>query len=281
METAADVTQQPDGAILPSTRVVAAIIIPFLLAATAILFFVGQDNLEQRFAWGISPALTAAYGGAGYFGGAYFFSRVLLGRRWRRVAAGFLPVAAFTAAMLVTTLLHWSRFDPGHFPFQVWLILYIATPVLVPLIWWRNQRLAAPTGPAADVLPGSVRWSMGLLGGLVTVAALLVLVSPELASDNWPWTLSQLTARFMAGWHLLLGVGGLVLARQRRWAAWRVPAQSILIWQGLVLINMVIHRGDFTSASLLNWYTGFVAAAVLGVAALYLYMERDGAAAHA
>ena len=263
-----------DDRILTATRALAAFIIPFLLAAAGILFFVGQNALEQRFAWGISPALTAAYGGAGYLSGAYFFSRVLLGRRWHRLAAGFLPVGAFAAAMLAITLRHWSRFDPGHFPFQVWLALYIVTPVLLPAIWWRNKsREAQPVPAASATVALTVRRAMGLIGAVVAIVALVFIVRPNLAMDVWPWTLSELTARFMAAWHLLLGVGGLVLAGHSRWDAWRIAAQSILLWQTLALASMIVHRGDFLSGGLLNWYTVFVAAALLAVAILYVVME--------
>ncbi|HEY1409688.1 MAG TPA: hypothetical protein VF434_12145, partial [Promineifilum sp.] len=61
-----------DDAILPSTRLVAAGVIPFLIAAFIILYLL-PGTTGERFAWEIGSPLTAALMGAGYLGGAYFF----------------------------------------------------------------------------------------------------------------------------------------------------------------------------------------------------------------
>jgi hypothetical protein len=266
-----------DDRILQGTRIVAGLIIPFLLAASAILLFAGE-SMGQRFAWDIGPAVTAAYAGGGYLGGAYFFARVLTGREWRRVAAGFLPVTAFAISMFVATLLEWETFDPGHFPFQVWLVLYIVTPVLVPWLWWRNRRSDPLTVEAHDVVvPLMIRRIMGLFGAAVVLLAVVSFITPGWLIEIWPWRLSTLTARFLAGWHMLLGVGGLTLARESRWAGWRTGAQSIILWQLVALAGMVVHQGDFHRGAILNGYTLFVVSAVLAVGALYTTMETRSA----
>jgi hypothetical protein len=64
-----------DNRVLPQTRWVAALVIPFLVLAFVILFFV-PNQTGQRFAWEIKPPMTAAFMGTGYLGGAYFFARV-------------------------------------------------------------------------------------------------------------------------------------------------------------------------------------------------------------
>jgi hypothetical protein len=84
--------------------------------------------------------------GAGYLGGSYLFLRALVGRRWHRVAAGFPAIAGFTVAMLLATILHWSRFDFSRLPAQLWLILYVVTPILVLWMWLRNR----PADPHSD-----------------------------------------------------------------------------------------------------------------------------------
>ncbi|MGD2078033.1 MAG: hypothetical protein PVH18_06600 [Chloroflexota bacterium] len=271
--------KQQDDRLLPLTRVVALIIIPFLLAAAAILYF-SAETMGQRFAWDIQPPPTAFLVGSGYLGGAYFFARVVLGRRWHRVGAGFLPVAAYTAAMLLATLVHWDRFDTSHFPFLVWLILYVVTPLALPLIWAYNRRTDPGTAEADDVLVApALRWVMAAAGGLVVAGAVIFFLWPDLAISIWPWTLSLLTARVLAGWHLLLGVGALVLATDRRWSAWRIPLQSIALWQVLLLLNMLRQETDLGSAGLFNWYMGYVLVGLLAIGLLYVVMERRRAQA--
>jgi hypothetical protein len=80
-----------DDRIFPITRIIAALVVPFLVLAWVILYFF-PDMSGERFAWRIQPAMTAVYMGAGYIGGAWLFIQVILGRRWLAAfaAVGFL-----------------------------------------------------------------------------------------------------------------------------------------------------------------------------------------------
>jgi peptidoglycan/LPS O-acetylase OafA/YrhL len=236
--------------ILPLTRVVAFLIIPFLLAAFLILYVQG-DETGQRFAWQIDSRLTAAIIGAGYLGGAYFFLRVGLGNRWHRV-------------------------DPGHWPFQVWLVLYIITPVLLPFIWRRNQRTDPGVPEPGDLeVPPAVRRAMMVIGGLILLAAILMFIFPNPAIAVWAWTLTPLTTRVMAGWQALLGAGSLAIARDGRWSAWPVALQSIGLWQLLVVIAFFLHRQEFGATGLLNWFVLYTVAGLAGIGGLGLMMSRQ------
>lgn len=255
------------------TRIVAAAIVPILLLAFVILFFT-PDQTERRFAWAIAPNMTAAFMGAGYLGGAYLFLRVALGDPWRCVKHGFPPVTAFTIMMLIVTVLHWERFELSHFPFQLWLILYIVTPVLIPYLWWRNRR-EDPDGLAVGdvVVPPLARWAMLLAGIGFALFTLIGLFAPAVLIDLWVWQLTPLTARIMAGWFALLAVGGLTIGRELRWSAWRVGLTSIALWHVLVLVAAVINSAEFP-AGLINWYTVLVFLSVIGMAGLYVAMTR-------
>ncbi len=65
----------PDDRVYPLTRWVAGAVIPFLLLAFVILYFLPGSS-GRFFAWDINPAMTAMFMGAGYLGGAYFFAHV-------------------------------------------------------------------------------------------------------------------------------------------------------------------------------------------------------------
>lgn len=263
-----------DDAIMPITRLVAAAVLPLLLAAFLILY-VWPETTGRLFAWEIASPLTAAWMGAGYLGGAYFFARVLTERRWHRVGGGFLPIAAFTAAMLLATLLHWDTFDPAHWPFRVWLALYLVTPVLVPALWVINRRRDDGAPEAGDrivpTLLGRVLFGVGLL---MATGALFLLLAPAAAAKVWPWPLTPLTARVLAGWLALLAVGMVTISRERRWSAWRVPLHTVLIWQGLLLLAFALRGDAFGPGGRLNWFTVFSWAGFLALAALLIFMER-------
>jgi len=262
-----------DDRILLITRVVAAIVIPFLVAAFIILYLFPQDSGE-RFAWQIKPNLMAVYMGAGYLGGAYVFLQTLIGRRWHRVASGYLAVTSFTIMMLLATILHWSRFDVHNLAFQIWLVLYIVTPVLVPWVWWHNQPVDSGAAEEQDVsVPLVLRWIFRIFGAGIILVALAALLAPSIYIRVWPWALTPLTARILAGWGALIGVGNLVVSGQRRWSSWRVGAVSIGLWHVLFLIGSIIHRQDFTNGQWLNWFTVSVMVVLIFVTGLYLRME--------
>lgn len=260
--------------ILPLTKIVAVVVIPFLLAAFIILYFFPGES-GRRFAWEIQPAMTAVWMGAGYLGGAWFFLRVALEKRWQRVAAGFWPVTAFTWAMLLTTVLHWSRFDTSHLPFLIWLVLYVVTPFLVPYLWWRNRPRHKPTRERKDVdIPMAARIAMLLVGVFMLISCFICYLAPATAVAFWPWSLTPLTARIMGGWFALMGVGGLAMARQPYWSGWRYQVESIIfVWHLLVLIGAFIHAGEFKPGT--AWFYVAEVVVLLALLALYITMQRQ------
>jgi len=108
--------------VFPETRWVSAIIVPFLVAAFAILYLF-PDHTQELFAWGIKPRMSAMMLGAAYIGGAYFFVRAAAFARWHWVKVGFLPVTTFATLMGIATILHWDRFNHSHISFFAWAAL--------------------------------------------------------------------------------------------------------------------------------------------------------------
>ena len=260
--------------ILPLTRVIAAIVVPFLMLAFGILFFL-SDRTGQLFAWAIKPHMTSMYIGAGYLGGSWLFLNVIFGKRWHRIQSGFLAVTTFTWFMLIDTFLHWDRFSHGRLGFDLWMILYVITPFLVPALWIYNRRVDSGQPEESDlIVPSSVRTVMRLVGSVGLLFVLIGFLFPSFAIRIWPWTLTPLTARIMTGWIALLGVGAFSMAADSRWSSWRVPLESILIWHGLVLVAAIISASDFTQG-LLNWYTLSIIMMVFAILHYYATMETQ------
>jgi len=236
---------QKDDRILLLTRLVLIIVVPFLLLAFLVLY-IFPDLSGQHFAWEIKPHMTALFIGSGYLGGAYMFIFAIFGRRWHRVTGAFPPVTSFTIAMLLATFLHWDRFDIRHFPFQLWLVLYIITPFLVPFLWIRNRLTDPGTSEVGDIqVPVFIRRAFLLFGIAAMAWAIFMFLFPQVVITIWPWKLTPLTARVLGGWFSLLGVGGLYTSRDPRWSAWRIPLQSITLWALLVLVGAFMNPGDF------------------------------------
>ena len=138
-----------DNRIFRTTRLLAVIITPFLLAAFYILYLRTSET-KTLFAWDIQAPMTAMMLGAAYLGGAYFFVRAALAPAWQRICAGFLPVTTFASMMGIATLLHWDRFEHGNLSFYTWVVVYLTTPFLVLLAWVRNRRTDPKTPEAGD-----------------------------------------------------------------------------------------------------------------------------------
>jgi hypothetical protein len=262
-----------DDRILLATRVVAALIVPVLLVAAAILYL-WPGETARLWAWPIQPRMTALVMGAGYLSGAYFFTRVLGTRCWHHVARGFLPITAFTWVLAVATILHWDRFTQGHPAFLAWVVLYGITPLLIPALWLRN-RVTDPQFLQLDeaVAPGARVALAGIgLGGIMI--ALVLFLSPGLSIRVWPWHLTALAARTLAGWFVLTGAVGVSLASERRWSAWRVLIEAAMVWAGLILVAAVRAWPDFDQSNLLTWLAlGGLAVVTGGLAAGYGMME--------
>jgi hypothetical protein len=261
-----------DDRILFQTRLVLIVVIPFLLLAFLILY-IFPDSSGERFAWDIKPHMTALFIGSGYLGGAYMFVFAIFGKRWHRIKAAFPPVTTFTVAMLLATFLHWDRFDIHHFPFQVWLVLYIITPFLVPYLWLKN-RFSDPGTPEPDDLsvPALAKWAFLASGILGLGMALFMFITPQSVIPIWPWKLTPLTTRVLGGWFGLLGVGGLYASQDTRWSAWRMPMQSITFWGILVLIGAFLNPQDFTNG-LWNPFTVGTTLVVVTLIAFQIWME--------
>ena len=267
-----------DDRVLPVVRIVGACVVPFLLLAFAVLYL-RPDLSGEHFSWKIQPNFTAFWMGTGYLGGAWFFASVVRARRWHEVALGFLPVCAFVWAMLGVTVLHWERFDTNHLPFQLWLILYVVTPLLIPALWIVNRRRdPVQPEPGAIVVPMPVRGLMGLVGAALVACALWMFLIPQDAVALWAWKLTPLTARVMAGWFSLSGVGGLVLAFEPRWSAWRVLLQSMMVWLALLSIGVWRAWAEFDLSKSAFLAVVAVPLSLIGLVVLYRQMERGGVA---
>jgi hypothetical protein len=97
---------------------------------------------------------------------------------------------------------------------------------------------------------------------------------PDWLIDLWVWPLTIRSARLLSGWHALLGVGGLMISQEDSWSSWRVPWESIGLWQLLVWVATFVRQEDFVGGTAVNWYTASVIIILMGIAGLYLLMAR-------
>jgi hypothetical protein len=262
--------------LLPETRWVSAIIIPFLVAAFVILYLF-PDHTQALFAWGIQPRMSAMMLGSAYLGGAYFFARAALDARWHWVKVGFLPVTTFATLMGVATILHWDRFNHGSLSFFAWVGLYFTTPFIVFLLWLRNRSTDPGPTPLDRRVPRPARLVIGIVGGLTVLTSVILFLWPGFMLSAWPWRLTPLTARVLGALFALTGVGELTIAFDVRWSAARIAFQSQMIEIAAIALAMVFSWSNFDHANPLTWiFLGSILLLFVASSLLYVRMERRG-----
>jgi hypothetical protein len=259
----------------------AAFAIFLILVPAVIVLWGAPGRTHDLWAWSIKPDLTPIFLGSGYGAGAYFFWRTFRADRWHQSSAGVFSAAAFAAAMLVATLIHWNKFNHGDAPtlaaiaFYGWVSVYIASPVIVFVLWWLNQRTDPRTpGPTHPVLPGNVLLGARVFGAAAIIGAAVFFVSPQTAIDVWPWKLTPLTARVLASFTFQVGVGATLLSLDSRWSSWRLLIQTFFIATAFLLVGAIRAFDDFDTGNVMTWlYLGGLLGADVMLALLYRRYE--------
>jgi hypothetical protein len=265
-----------DDRIFVVTRAVAVVVILILVLATDVLNF-DPGRTATRFPWTIPSHMTCFVMGSGYGSAVYFFIRVLTGRRWHRVHLGFAPTTAFVTLLLASTLLHSGKFHHGTFPFELWFVVYLVTPVVIPALWaWNHRTDPRELEPADARLPDAVRLALVVTGLAMAAVTAIVFVRPSLAIPVWPWPLTPLTARAVAAFIALPAVAWLAMAADSRWSACRIPIETVGLGLVLLLIGVARAWSEFDTSRLLTYvYVVGLSATLVSVTALWLWMNHS------
>jgi len=260
--------------ILPATRWLAALVIPFLVVAFVILFLLPQQT-EKLFAWKIQPTMSAMMLGAAYAGGIYFFTGVLRSKKWHKIKVGFLPVTAFASLLGIATILHWDKFNHSHISFFAWAGLYFTTPFIVFTVWFRNRRQDPGQLEEQDiVIPHNFRRFMGAVGMITLGISLFLFLQPDFLMELWPWALTPLTARVMGAMFALPGLVGLGIASDQRWssAGLILQSQGFSILLILIAVTRAWHEFDGDNPASLV-FLGGLGLILLSIVALFILMQ--------
>jgi hypothetical protein len=264
-----------DDHILGLTKFVAAsVIVVLILAFIALYLF--PDHTDIDFAWTILPRTSPLLIGAGYTAGAYFFARLLTDKKWHRVQAGFLPITAFTIVMLIATFLHWDRFHHGALNFDLWTVIYIITPFLVPFVWWRNQKTGLIGPEEHDVLyPSVVKTVLKIIGLAGVLVFIFVFIKPAVLISLAPWKLTPLTARIFSGWSILTLSTVASIGFDGRWSATRILMESAMLGIALCVLALPRMWSDFKFSNPMAYaLVGGLVLTLIVFIVLHLWLDR-------
>jgi hypothetical protein len=216
------------------------------------LFFL-PDLTDQFWSWPIQPPMSAVVLGAGYLLGMVAFGTLLIRNRWHAFNVAIPTTWVFAIVMLAATLIHLERFFVGTMRFNVWFVIYVVLPILLPVIWLLNRRRGAPRRPDDLVFIWPVRIALLAGGVLVITFGLFMFVYPPGAAAVWPWLLTPLMSRMLSGWVLFLGMAGCLVFFEPRYSAYRFTLPGIVIWGLTLLAGSLLHLDDFNFQRLSPW----------------------------
>ncbi|WP_309068865.1 hypothetical protein [Microbacterium sp.] len=264
-----------DDRVLRATRILSAVIIPFLVVAS-VLLVVLPTQTDVTFAWTIRPPLTAMLLGAAYVGGIWFFTVVCLARAWHLVWTGFPAVVVFATLLGIATLLHVDRFHAGHPSFIAWAALYATTPFAVLAVLLVNRRHDDGRPDAVDaVIPRAWAIALATVGGAASLTGLVLFTLPQLLIDVWGWALTPLTARVVGAVLTLPGAVGVWMLADRRWSSFRAIIAAQLASLAVMIAALAVRAQDVDWTRPAAWlFATAIVASAAGYVAFFLTMER-------
>lgn len=264
-----------DDRVLKTTRAVSAVIVPVLTAAFVILFlFPGQTR--TLWGWTIRSRMSSMFMGGGYLAGALFFARATRTREWHRLGPGIVATTGFAGMLGVATFLHWSEFNHDHVSFWAWTLLYITTPLLLPVLYVKNRVFDPGTSGPDDVpIPKWIRISLTALGAGQLLFAAALFLRPSLFLDDWPWAMTPLSARSLAAFAAFPAIAYLSFAFESRWSALRWPFETAIAGLALVAVGAARSSGDFDDGAVAwAWRAGMLVGLAFLIA-VWFTMRRE------
>ena len=258
-------TATEPGRLLPESRAGIGLLLALALPNGLFLYLL-PSSAEADYAWAIKPDINAALLGAGYLGGVVATTTIVLATRyWRSLRALAPALVVLSLVLLVATLIHEDRFRWDYAPTWLWTAVYIGVPIVVTLLWVRQERREGPL-PEADPRLQGVRVAAGVLGTVLALFGAALFLAPSEAVDASPWPLTPLMARAFAGWCLLAATIMLVTAvTLRRANEVIIPFATVGTWALLLLLLPLLYDDRVDGGSAELW--AFVALQALMVAA--------------
>ena len=205
--------------------------------AVWMLFF--PAAVTAYFAWPVEPRLGQVFLGAGWIFRTGFFLSVWREPAWHRLRWVFWGNLAFTGTLLLATFLHADRFNWAFPTAVLWVILYVAEPVV--MVYLAPHRPETPFAPPEGVcrIGSGLRWLLiAELAILGTVGAWLI-TNPAFMGGLWPWALRPLGARIIAAWFLGWAVWAGAMAFAQDWDEIRIGVRLNILF-GLALLASIL-----------------------------------------
>lgn len=257
-------------------------IVQFFLALTFVIWLVFFPDTGDRFAWPVTPRLTALF-----IGGAFIF-RLFLGyhlwreKYWYRLRWTVWGNAVFLGVIFVATFWHLAEMNwkTNIIVAHLWLFAYILEPVLLPFVEPRGAEAEAPV--PAEVSQGALLpiskqalFIVTLVG--ITIGALFFLSSEFLNGfQRWPWVLDEFNARIMAAWPAGMAFWAARMYFLKDWAEVKMGVQGIMVFLASQVVIWVISLPQYDPTRSNHLIVGILPGVMLLVLG-YCYWRQEQA----
>ncbi|MGY1743318.1 MULTISPECIES: hypothetical protein [unclassified Blastococcus] len=248
------------------------------LAVVPLLLFPGRAR--EDFAWSIGSELTASFLGAGFAAGLVLSLLSLRRDRWCDVRVPVVTVTAYTALVLIASLIHAHRLhltDGGalaRFSAWLWLGVYVVVPVAGVAVVLRQDARRTELPELRRPMPRGVAVLLAVQGAVLVAAGAVLLFSGltvhhvvERIAGFWPWEITPLSAMVTGAWLVAFGIAAALAIRQRDLGELLVAAVTYTAFGVFELLVLVRYRSQLDPADPWLWAYVVLLAAVAATGA--------------
>ncbi len=109
---------------------------------------------------------------------------------------------------------------------------------------------------------------------MALACAVVMFVRPSLVIDEWPWTLTPLTARTLSAFIAFPAVAWAQFGVDARWSSFQIPMETSIIGEALIFVAAVRGWDDFRSTADARIYVAILVAALLWLTGVYVAMRQ-------
>jgi hypothetical protein len=251
-----------------------------LLASWFVVWLLFFPNSGSKFAWPVKSPFTAMFIGAG------FLVRVFIGyflwreKYWPKLRWQVAANYAFLIIILLATFWHIDQMNwkSNNIVAHIWVVAYIAEPILLFLVEPRTPEAKAPLPPElcrGSIFPGLKNTLAFGLIVCVTIGG-VAFINPQFLDRRWPWALDPFDARIMAAFLALNALWCVTIYFSQNWGEIRLAMLGLTFYavSNFIVWLVILPRLDHARK---NVYIYGIVLGLFSLLLIYYYWQQERA----
>ncbi len=196
------------------------------------------------FAFTFAQNLTPVFLGANYLASLAYLPAST--SQHPALARVYLPaIIVVGTTELLATLLHLPSLNQSSPAAWVWMAVYVISPIAAILLLIQNVRSDRRDAATGIPLPRYFAPVTRIFAAIDLALGLALFIFPRQAGVLAAWSVTPLTARLIAGWHLSSAALFWMMSRQRTFDTARFGLLATMLASTLLWIGAALHFRDF------------------------------------